>query len=211
MKILGAGLSRTGTLSLHSALQILGFKSLHYDTVRLNDIVDGSNPRPDFRRYDDLDAVVDLPAAYFYEELLAAYPECVCILTVRDVDDWWDSVSRHFNDRYRAAPPGSGLKRGVKRAFHRIANRPADHLNRDYNLLRLQLRNMVYGSTTAHEYIYKRKYREHNERVLLKVPAKRLLVMNIRSGDSWDKLCPFLGLAKPEAPFPHEHRTKQSR
>ncbi len=43
MKVLGVGLSRTGTLSLHAALEILGLKSLHYDTVRLNDVLDGGN------------------------------------------------------------------------------------------------------------------------------------------------------------------------
>jgi hypothetical protein len=36
---------------------------MHYDRVRLNDILDGTNPHPDFRRYDDFDAVTDIPSA----------------------------------------------------------------------------------------------------------------------------------------------------
>lgn len=209
MKVLGVGLSRTGTLSLHSALRVLGFNSLHYDTVRLNDIVDGSNPHPDFRRYDDVDAVVDLPAAYFYDELSAAYPDCKCILTVRDVGGWWRSVSHHFNDAYKAAPPGYGLKRRMKRFWRIFSKNPGPSVNRDYNLLRIQLRNLVYGSTSAHEYNYKKKYKEHNERVLRKIPPERLLVMDIASGDGWEKLCPFLGAETPSSPFPHEHRTAE--
>src|SRR5206468_1738050 len=75
MKILGVGLSRTGTMSLTLALRQLGFRAMHYDRVRLNDVLDGSNTKPDFRRYDDVDAVTDIPSAYFYRELLEAYPE----------------------------------------------------------------------------------------------------------------------------------------
>jgi hypothetical protein len=33
-------------------------------------------------------AVTDMPAAYFAEELIAAYPDAKVILTVRNVDDW---------------------------------------------------------------------------------------------------------------------------
>lgn len=206
MKILGVGLSRTGTLSLHAALQILGLSSLHYDTVRLNDVLDGSNIRPDFRRYDDIDAVVDLPAAYFYDEFLIAYPDCKCVLTVRSVDDWWRSVSRHFNEHYPPQSPGYGIKRRLKR-YWGSSKQANQNLRRDYNRIRIQLRNLVYGSTIAQEYIYKKKYLQHNERVLDKIPRERLLVMDIASGDGWDKLCPFLGVAKPAGPFPHKHRT----
>jgi hypothetical protein len=209
MKILGVGLSRTGTLSLHSAAKILGFSSLHYDTVRLNDIIDGSNPHPDFRRYDDVDAVMDLPAAYFYEELIAAYPKCKCILTLRDVDSWWKSVSRHFNQHYPATPPSFGLKRRIKAYWRRCFQSNDRNADRDYNLFRIQLRNLVYGNIKAHEYLYKKKYEEHRQRVLRTVPPERLLVMDITSGEGWEQLCPFLGVPIPPVPFPHEHRTTE--
>ena len=63
---------------------------------------------PDFRRYDDVDAVMDLPAAYFFEDLIAAYPECKCILTIRDSEKWWKSICRHFNEHY----PGAAARAG---------------------------------------------------------------------------------------------------
>ena len=47
MQIVGAGLSKTGTKSLHHALTILGYKSINYDNRRLNDILDGSSPISD--------------------------------------------------------------------------------------------------------------------------------------------------------------------
>jgi hypothetical protein len=209
MKILGVGLSRTGTLSLHSAVKILGFSSLHFDTVRLNDIIDGSDAHPDFRRYDDIDAVMDLPAAYFFEELIAAYPECKCILTIRDSDKWWRSICRHFNEHNPMPPSDLALERRMKRKrmLRRCLRLPDQDGGRDENLLfRIQLRNLVYGSAVAHEYIYKKKYREHEQRVRSVVPPDRLLVMDIPSGDGWPQLCPFLGVPIPAVPFPHEHK-----
>ena len=71
------------------------------------------------------------------------------------------------------------------------------------------LLNCVYGSTIALEYLYKKRYLDHNEGVLREVPAERLLVMDLTAGDSWEKLCGFLGLPVPDAPFPHEHRSTQ--
>ena len=40
--------------------------------------------------------VSDIPAAYFYPELLAAYPECKAILTIRDEDTWFLSLQNHY-------------------------------------------------------------------------------------------------------------------
>jgi hypothetical protein len=181
MKILGVGLSRTGTTSLYKALQILGFNSLHWEPERLREVLDGSNPAPNFRYYDDVDAVTDLPAAYFYDELLEAYPGCQCILTIRDENAWWKSIEAHFNKNY-----------------------PVKSLEDDF--LRWQERNYVYGSATAYEFLYRKKYREHNERVIQKIPAQQLLLMNITEGDGWEKLCPFLGVEIPPIAFPHTNK-----
>src|SRR5262249_37623790 len=180
MKILGAGLSKTGTTSLHRALGILGFKSLHFDDRRLNDIIDGSNRNPDFRRYDDLDAVLDIPAACFYQELLHAYPRCRCILTVRDEDQWWKSIESHFNSRSPVA------------SWHD-------------NPFKWSLRHYAFGAAVAREFLFRKKYRAHNAAVVRHVPAERLLVMDVAGGDGWASLCPFLDVAVPAVPFPHQN------
>jgi hypothetical protein len=190
MKILGVGLSKTGTSSLHEALLSLGYTAIHHDRERLNDILDGSNNRPDFRRYDDVDAVTDIPSTYFYRELLAAYPECRAILTLREVDSWWKSVETHFNVTY---PTGG---------------REDDPLREVYAFLE-RLRNCVYGSARATEFLFKKRYVEHNERVRADIPADRLLVMDITAGDGWEVLCPFLGVEIPDRPFPHENKTRR--
>ena len=124
MKLLCAGLSKTGTTSLYEALTALGYRSVHYDTVRLRDVVMGKNSLPNLKVYDDFDAVLDLPSAFFYEELLAAYPKSKIILTIRDEEKWWKSIERHFN---------------VRSPVHR----------HDENEFSWNLRNLVYGSARA--------------------------------------------------------------
>ncbi len=199
LKIIGAGLSRTGTASLQQALQTLGLSCVHFDHARLEDVLDGSNTDPDFRRYDDVDAVVDLPAAYFYRELLAAYPASKAILTLREVHAWWKSVSVHFN--VTAPVPEH------PRLLHRIASKAGYTRKYDkFDAIRRRLRNYVYGSPHATEFLYKKKFVEHNALAAATIPSDRLLVMDICAGDGWEKLCPFIGAPIPSTPFPHNHR-----
>ncbi|MBL8544531.1 MAG: hypothetical protein JNJ63_12055 [Hyphomonadaceae bacterium] len=198
LKIVGAGLSRTGTYSLHLALQQLGFDSLHFDEQRLNDVLDGSNTLPDFHCYDDVDAVTDVPTAFFYQELLAAYPGSRAILTVRDPESWWRSINRHFS--FYAVSEESRLKHRLGTLLHIPA------LTEDpYHRFRRTLRNLVYGSPKPREFLYKKKFAEHNALVRATVAADRLLEIDICGGQGWEVLCPFLGVAIPNTPFPHAH------
>ena len=202
MKILGVGLGRTGTMSLTLALRRLGFRAMHYDRVRLNDILDGSNTAPDFRRYDDVDAVLDVPSSYFYRELLDAYPKAKAILTVRDVEAWWKSIERHVNVHFPYLPPKTF---GYDHRRRTLGDAPMTDPGAHNHFMMLLL-NCVYGSTIALEYLYKKKYLDHNASVLHEVPTERLLVMDVTAGDGWEKLCAFLELPVPDEPFPHEHR-----
>lgn len=202
LKVLGVGLSRTGTTSLTAALQILGLKCLHYDRERLTDIVLGENQAPDFRCYDDLDAVTDLPAAHFYRELMAAYPEARAVLTVRPVADWWHSVQRHFNDNYPVDPV-----KAVREGTPSLLDGLFGSNDVSHNRFRLHLRSLVYGSWRASEYLYTRAFEDHNARVRRELPAERLLVLDITSGAGWAPLCEFLGLPVPDTPFPWKNRT----
>jgi Sulfotransferase domain len=200
IKILCAGLSKTGTMSLHMALKELGYTSLHWDRERLNDALDGSNPNPDFRIYDDYDAVSDIPSAFFYRELLEAYPEAKVILTVRDVEAWWKSIEYHFNIRAPYRDPV------MLRELARTRPGSITPAVIAGEVLRERMRNIVYGSPVAREFMYKKRYVEHNERVVADVPAERLLLMDVTEGDGWEKLCPFLGAPVLPTPFPHHNK-----
>lgn len=195
LKVIGAGLSRTGTHSLHAALEVLGMRSVHFDEERLNDILDGSEPHPNFRRYDDVDAVVDLPASLFVRELAEAYPEAKVILTVRDPDEWWRGIQRHFELNY---VPNERLLR------HRLTQKLGiPYAEAPRKTFRRALRQYAYGSTTASEYLYKKRFDDHNRLVQAVIPPERLLVIDITKGDGWQKICPFLGYDTVTTPFPH--------
>ena len=89
MKVIVAGLNKTGTTTMHVALkQLTGYNVVHHymetfihagkDWVKICE--DGATVE-DFRRiYEGVDAVTDNPPAYFWEELLEAFPEAKVLL-----------------------------------------------------------------------------------------------------------------------------------
>ena len=95
MKVICAGLMKTGTKSHAKALRQLGF--LVYDAEEHFSFhlqswyaILGEAKEPDFlSMYRDVDAVTDAPASIFYEEILKAFPDAKVILSERDSEDVW--------------------------------------------------------------------------------------------------------------------------
>jgi hypothetical protein len=82
MKVLGIGLSKTATTSLHKALEHLGYKSGHMVSPLT---------------FDNYDALSDVTVTVRYKELDKKYPGSKFILTIRaDLEAWLDSCARHF-------------------------------------------------------------------------------------------------------------------
>lgn len=100
-KIFGIGLPKTGTMSLHRALQILGIDSVHYP---INDII----PAMQEGRYESMtnhEAYVNC-GEWHFPALQREYPESRFICTWREFDKWILSMSRHFS-RYASPKRGS--------------------------------------------------------------------------------------------------------
>jgi len=90
MKIFGIGLSRTGTLSLATALRELGYKVSHY-------------PKPPLipkliKVLENYDCACDTPIAIAYKELDKIFPNSKFILTTRSLESWINSCRnfKHF-------------------------------------------------------------------------------------------------------------------
>ena len=179
--IIGVGLSRTGTTSLNEALRTLGIKSIHYQPHLLEDALWGRDQN--FRVYDHVEAVTDLPAAHFYREISTAYPNSKLILTIREENSWFQSVSHHYRtieDRINLLQTTEETKNWLKKTSR-------------------QIRKVVYGSEkVTKEYI--EKYKTHNESV------NADLTMDITEGDGWEKLCNFLNKPIPNTPFPYKNK-----
>ena len=95
MKIVCAGLAKTGSTSLAMALRILGYNVYEYpEHVAFNgeewlDIyMKGKSPDFVFM-YKDVDAVTDRPPAFWFQEISEAFPDAKVILTVRDSEEVW--------------------------------------------------------------------------------------------------------------------------
>ena len=109
IQVIGAGLGRTGTLSLKAALEELGFAKCYHplevlasmDQARTWEAADRGEPVDWDRHFAGFRATVDLPGCLFYRELLEKYPEAKVILTVRDPERWYDSVRQtiYFADK----------------------------------------------------------------------------------------------------------------
>ncbi|XP_076823418.1 uncharacterized protein LOC143469561 [Clavelina lepadiformis] len=110
MKVIVAGLSKTGTKSMADALRMLGYsvydymenyEYLHKDWEK---IFAGDGTTDDFRRmYKDVDAITDTPAAYFWDEIHKAFPDAKIILTMRDNEERWFKSLKVQGDQVRDA------------------------------------------------------------------------------------------------------------
>jgi len=165
-KIFGLGMCKTGTTSLHRALKQLGFRSVHYP--RLPEILSGQ-----FDWMDDYDAASDIPIVPFYPQLDAAYPGSKFILTVRNVDEWLQSM-----EKWWGAEATTEYIIDIRLAVFGINTFRADRL----------------------KYVYEKHLRDVRE--YFKNRPDDLLIMNICEGDGWEKLCPFLKKSAPDVKFP---------
>lgn len=98
-KIFCIGLGKTGTFSLHKALELLGYRSLHYKFKgkRLLEFFQENQERGR-KLLDGLEqynAFLDFDPARFYKMLDHQYPGSKFIFTVRDLDSWMRSRKMH--------------------------------------------------------------------------------------------------------------------
>ena len=133
IQVIGAGLGRTGTLSLKAALEELGFAKCYHplevvaslDQARTWDAAARGEPVDWDRLFAGFRATVDLPGCVFYRELLAKYPEAKVILTVRDPEHWYDSVRQTIYFLRNAFPKWTVLLLSPRHARLPTDARPA--------------------------------------------------------------------------------------
>jgi hypothetical protein len=196
LRVVGAGLGRTGTESLKTALeQLTGGPCYHMyevfdhpDAVPLwHAVVRGES--------DDWDALmagytasVDWPAVAYWPELLAANPEAIVLLSSRATPEaWWASFEKTIIPTLTLdLPPGNeGL------AAHRA--------------MVIDLFDRCFTPGWRDPAAAMAAYESHNERVRSQVPPEQLV--DWQPGDGWEPICQALGVAVPSDPFPHKNNT----
>jgi hypothetical protein len=201
LKLIGAGLGRTGTLSLKAALERIGYGPCYHMIEVLVSPERGRHWLEQTRSgAQDWDAIfhgyratVDWPAAAFWRELTGRYPDAKVLLSLRDADRWYDSVVNTIYPVMMQGPPEGAP--AVLHEFHKMV----------YELIFVRTFSGRLGDR-AHA---KRVFEEHNQAVIDAVPASKLLVY--RPGDGWEPLCRFVGAPVPGESYPHLNDTEWYR
>jgi hypothetical protein len=197
LKVIGAGFGRTGTRSLKTALEQLGFgKCYHMEEVMKNphhlkywaEIFHGGKADWEnlFRGYQ---SATDWPAAAYYQDLMVVYPEAKIILTVRDPVGWHKSI---LNTVYQ-----------LSRRFAR-STRIIPVVHRFFNGMEIVIWEGIFHKKLEDRAHATEIFKEHIEEVKRVVPEDRLLVFEARQG--WEPLCAFLDVPVPaNKPYPHKN------
>ena len=120
-KVFCIGFHKTGTTSMHRALDHLGYRVCGVRKDLEHSVASGDLGRL-FEVVDRFDAFEDNPWPLVFRELDAAYPGSRFVLTRRDVRDWFASVVNHFGAVSRPMReliygPGAGAPLGHEAAY----------------------------------------------------------------------------------------------
>ena len=208
MKAIGAGFGRTGTRSLKAALELLGHAPCyHMSTVIAEpcrvrqwlEIGEGRGPGWD-EVFTGFQAALDWPAAAYWRELAEHYPDAKVILTVRDPDRWYDSVSETIFARALAERRPLPLRR---RVIRRLVTRRAPDFALYPRMAKATIFDRVFDGRIDDRAHAIEVYENHVADVKATIPPDRLLVFDVRQG--WAPLCEFLGTPIPDRPFPESN------
>lgn len=198
LKIIGPGFGRTGTYSMKIALEHLGFGPTHH----MFEVRDNPRLLPDWEAiargeardwekvFAGYRAQVDWPGARVWRELASHYPEARLILTVRDPDEWYDSIEKTI------LPFISG------RGSHN-----GDHPNAIAEMGHHLIVEQVFSGRLDDRQNAISVFRAHNEEVRSTIDPARLLVFDV--ADGWEPLCRFLSVPVPSISFPRLNSTRQ--
>ena len=202
LELIGAGFGRTGTLSVCTALNRLGYPCYHMTEVlenrRNRSHLDfwhkvandpPGTPRdwePVFAGYR---ASVDNPGCCVWRELLEAYPDARVILTLhpRGAEAWYESTVQtiYAPERMWQFSVLTWLMPRARR-FREMSQK--------------LIWQRSHGGHMDDRGAAIAQYHRHIQEVQASVPRDRLLVFSADQG--WGPLCEFLGVPVPDAPFP---------
>ena len=207
LKIIGAGFGRTGTKSLYTALNQLGFPCYHMEEVlntrnnksHLDFWFRVANGEPghffDWEQvFANYTATVDFPGSCVWQELMEQYPDAKVILTghPKGAEAWYKSAMATIYSTE------SMWQFKVLKFF--------TPFGRKFGALSS---NLVWERTLKGTMVDKDKavaqYEAHLKEVKAKVPSDKLLDYSVVQG--WEPLCRFLEVPVPDTEFPNVNDT----
>jgi len=213
LKIIGAGYSRAGTVSLKLALQELGFgycyhpldvlndKKLRKDILWWNNIDHRLKNDPKSINFDEFfgslnncSAAIDWPIYFYWKELAAFYPNAKIIVSVRDPEKWYKSccsILSMYNNNYiyQFISKLFDYSRMISSEWIPNSVKEFGGMNAFFNEKENTINHMINRPKNM------LKMDEYNIK-------NRTLIFNVKEG--WEPLCKFLGCNVPKnIPFPH--------
>ncbi|MCJ1385417.1 hypothetical protein MMC17_008540 [Xylographa soralifera] len=211
MQVMVIGMMRTGTKSMKTALEQVGYNNVYHMTTAMKNPKDcemwteafnakfhGKGQMLGRKEWDqllgDCDACIDVPTAAFMPELIAAYPDAKVIVSMRDPDKWYTSMMATVGQR----------SANLKILFLGFC----DHFFlRRFNPMAYAMMTGMYGTDLKDAESVKTRYLEFHEEVRRLVPEHRRLEYHL--GDGWEPLCKFLGKDVPKNEFPFINESKE--
>ena len=217
MLVIGAGLCRTGTLSTRSALEhLLGHPCYHaavpiaerpeHVLPWVNVFTSGKlEPETAHKLLAGYSAGLDVTIFTWYKQLMEIYPDAKVLLTVRDPERWFASMTvLHTTFGTLIQQPYAGLMTAMGLGHFIKYSREVLMAPDAPGILGRVNRAMLAGKEEAVEV-----FNSHVAEVKAYVPADRLLVFDVRDG--WAPLCKFLDHPVPDIPFPNVNDTAMMR
>lgn len=200
LKIIGAGLCRTGTQSMEKALSILGFNTVYnfysvFESGR-TDINPVDNWIKIFKEHDmeglkeelkGYSAALDNPTAFYFKELMDISPNAKVILSVRDSAEQWENSMKRT-----VTSPGTEEK-------YNVLNTSGPDFFGEYWRVFKDLTGIEFDPRKPDADL-KIMYNNWVDYVKQSVPPEKLLVFNPKDG--WEPLCKFLQIPIPKESYP---------
>ncbi|WP_146900449.1 sulfotransferase family protein [Adhaeribacter aerolatus] len=204
IKIIGAGLPRTGTNTLKASLEKLGYNK----TYHMKELLEHPDMLPywltlketgetDWEQlYNGYEATVDFPGYPWYQEHMKHYPDAKVILTVRPFDKWYTSIHSTI---WQAGPQTLPQKLAM---MTKLAFNP--RLRSVIKCVKFA-KGTIFGVHLQGKFEDKafaeKVFNQHIADVKAFVPADKLLIYDVSEG--WGPLCRFLALPEPTEQLPH--------
>ena len=197
LKVIGAGLGRTGTHSLGQALEKLGFGPCYTirDVRKQPAHVDMWTAALDGKAADwhqlfhSYHSAVEWPTVSFLPEILSNFQQAKVILTLRDPEEWFASANSTIFNALELSThnPKPSDKKSTKNRAMELSRR----------LILDEMFSGQYRDKASAISVYERHVQQVRELVL----PNQLLEYQVTQG--WDLLCAFLNVSPPQEAFPH--------
>lgn len=144
-KVFVIGFQKTGTTSLETALETLGYRVYGGDKNLMK------FEKEDLKNYilkvmSDWDAAQDMPWPLFYKELHELYPNAKFILTYRESEKWIKSVVQYFasiriplHQKIYNVPCAEGYEETYLKTYNDFNASVQEYFNNNKNLLLMKM------------------------------------------------------------------------